>query len=104
MLSPMGNHRKNRRWIPRSSNGYIVMTCSECLRPFAVPTAHIELDKAASEECPHCGHDLMYLINSTVAATDVVPPAVLRESHQRVRESKEAIQEAIQIVNGKRPK
>ncbi len=92
-------------WIPRSSNGYVVMTCPECLRPFSVPTAEIELDKPASEECPHCGQELTYLIDATLAATDgVVPPSVLRESHQRVRKSKEAIQEAIQIVNGKRMK
>lgn len=91
-------------WVPRSSNGYIVMTCSDCLRPFSVPTGHIELDKTATEECPHCGHNLVYLINSTVAPTDVVPPAVLRESHQRVRETKEAIQTVIQIVNDKRKK
>ncbi len=92
-------------WIPRSSNGYVVMTCSECLRPFSVPTAQIELDKPASEQCLHCGENLTYLIDATVAATDVVvPPSVLRESTQRVRKSKEAIQEAIQIVNGKRTK
>lgn len=92
-------------WIPRSSNGYVVMTRLECLRPFSIPTAQIELDRTASEQCPHCGQELTYLIDSTVAATDVVvPPSVLRESTQRVRKSKEAIQEAIQIVNGKRTK
>lgn len=87
-------------WIPRASNGYIIMTCSECLRPFSVLTAEIEIDKVASERCPHCGHDLMYLINSTVEATDAVPPNVLRESNKRVRASKEAMQEAIEAANG----
>ncbi len=43
------------------------------------------------------------MIDSSVAAADVVvPPSVLRESHKRVRAAKEAIQEAIQTVNGKR--
>ncbi len=89
-------------WIPRSTNGYIVMTCLECLRPFSVPTAEIELDEPASEQCPHCGENLTYLIDTTVATTDVVvPPSVLRESHKRVRKSKEAIREVIQIVKGK---
>ena len=92
-------------WIPRSSNGYIVMTCAECLRPFSIPTAQVELDKAASEKCPHCGQKLTYLIDSSVVATEVaVPPSVLRESHQRVRTAKAKIQEAIETVNRKSTK
>ncbi len=92
-------------WIPRSSNGYIIMTCAERLRPFSVPTAEIELDKPASEECPHCGQELTYLIDSSVAATDVVlPPSVLHESHKRVRAAKEAIQEAVETITNKRTK
>ena len=89
-------------WVPRSTTEYVVMTCAECLRPFAVPMADIELDKTATESCPNCGHDFEYLIDSTFAATDVVLPSVLRTTHKRLRASKDALQEAIIAVSKKR--
>jgi CheY-like chemotaxis protein len=82
-------------WIPRSTNGYVVLTCLECLRPFSVPIAHIELDHAASEMCVNCGQQVPYLIDSHVAATDV-SPSVITESRRRARDSRDALKKAHQ--------
>ncbi len=42
------------------------------------------------------------LIDSTVAATDVVRPSVLRAARKRVRASKDALEEAIKVVTKNR--
>lgn len=80
-------------WVPKSTNGYVVMVCAECLRPFSVPISHVELDKPATEACVHCGQDFHYFINSNVAATDVLPPSVLQESLKRVKSAKATLEE-----------
>lgn len=52
-------------WIPRRDVGYIVATCTECLRSFSVDDESIsgELRKA---ECPACGTVVEYLIDAAV--------------------------------------
>ena len=80
-------------WVPKSTNGYVVMVCSDCLRPFSVPIGHVELDKPATERCLHCGQDFSYFIQTTVAANDVFPPSVLVESNKRVQSAKATLQE-----------
>ena len=87
-------------WVPRSTNGYVVMVCSDCLRPFSVPVGHVELDNPGTEKCPHCGQDVQYFINSTVEATDVLPPSVLEESNTRIR----SVQAVVQELKGVNPK
>ena len=80
-------------FIPKSTDGYVVMVCAECLRPFSVPIGKLEVDKPATEVCIHCGQDFSYFINSMIAATDVMPPSVLVESQQRVQSAKAALRE-----------
>lgn len=80
-------------WVPRSTNGYVIMSCPECLRPFSVPIGQVELDKPAVEKCLHCRQDVSYFISSAVAAADVLPPSVLDESNTRIRTAKAAIRQ-----------
>lgn len=80
-------------WVPKSTNGYVVMVCAECLRPFSVPIGHVVLDNPATEACLHCGQDFHYFINSTVAATDILPPSVLQDSLKRVQSAKATLEE-----------
>ena len=87
--------RETPTWIPRSTDGYVVLTCLECLRPFSVPLAHIELDHPAAEVCLHCGQQVHYLINSHISATDV-SPSVINGSRRRARASQEAIRKVRQ--------
>ena len=83
-------------WIPKSTNGYVVMTCSECLRPFSVPIGHLELNRPANEKCLHCGQDVSYFIDSTVTPIDVHPPSALHDSNRRLQSGKAQIDTIIQ--------
>ena len=90
-------------WVPKSTNGYVVMVCSDCLRPFSVPIGHVQLDKPATEICVHCGQDFSYFISSTVAATDVLPPSLVVDSNQRVQSAKATLEEVRTTIGPKRP-
>lgn len=52
-------------WIPRRDADYIVVTCTECLRSFAVSDdttgTHVH-----EEECPACGTKVKYIVDSAV--------------------------------------
>ncbi len=80
-------------WVPKTTDGYVVMVCSDCLRPFSIPIGQVAIDKPATENCIHCGQDFSYFIHSTVAANDVLPPSVIAESSKRVQSAKATLQE-----------
>jgi len=75
-------------WIPRSTDGYVVLTCLACLRSFSVPTRRIEIGGAATDRCIHCDQDVRYRIDTKVAATAGAPSSVLKRLQKRVQESK----------------
>lgn len=88
-------------WVPRSTNGYVVMVCAECLRPFSVPIGDVVLDQPATEACVHCGQDFHYFVHSKVAPTDVLPPTVVQESLRRVQSAKATLEEVKSKPNSK---
>lgn len=47
-------------WTPINERGYVVLTCSECLRSFSVPQA-TEGGELSEAECVHCGATVHYL-------------------------------------------
>ena len=53
-------------WIPRSTNGYFVLTCHDCLRSFSVLTRDGVIGKDAIAKCSHCGVDVNYHIDDSV--------------------------------------
>jgi CheY-like chemotaxis protein len=52
-------------WIPRRDAAYIVATCTECLRSFPIDdiSSGAELRQT---ECPSCGTNVEYLVDSSV--------------------------------------
>jgi len=49
-------------WIPRSNTGYFVVTCTDCLRSFSVPTEELKLGSdVRSTVCTFCGINVRYL-------------------------------------------
>ena len=53
-------------WIPRSINGYFVLTCLDCLRSFSVLTRDGVIGEDAVAKCFHCGVDVRYHIDDSV--------------------------------------
>ena len=52
-------------WLPRSTTGYYVLTCTECLRSFSVPAAETAPgDEVQETECIFCGTAVKYLIEA----------------------------------------
>jgi len=51
-------------WIPRSMNGYFVLTCHDCLRSFSVLTRDGVIGEDAIARCSHCG--VMLSTTSTI--------------------------------------
>jgi CheY-like chemotaxis protein len=56
-------------WLPRSAAGYVVLTCPMCLRSFSVPSREIEAGVLLKDSCVHCGVEVQYRIDSTIAKT-----------------------------------
>jgi len=42
-------------WFPRSSDRYYVLTCTDCLRSFSVPSQTVTDDEVCEAECIFCG-------------------------------------------------
>lgn len=53
-------------WIPRSTNGYFVLTCCDCLRSFSVLTRDGVIGEDALAKCFYCGIDVRYHIDDSV--------------------------------------
>ncbi|HEY6972007.1 MAG TPA: response regulator [Candidatus Angelobacter sp.] len=78
-------------WIPRSTNGYVVLTCLDCLRSFSVALKLLHIDEVAHETCVHCGQDVHYRIDQTVLPVAAELPTLL----DRARSSLEKCQTMI---------
>lgn len=52
-------------WFPRPTNGYIVLTCPNCLRSFPLMTQHIVVGKDAASPCEYCGEEIKYHIDES---------------------------------------
>ncbi len=50
-------------WLPRNASGYVVVTCTECLRSFSVPDKQVTSDKAEVREvnCEFCDTPVQFL-------------------------------------------
>lgn len=47
-------------WVPVNDVGYLVLTCTECLRSFSIPHAKSE-EELCDADCPFCGTNVCYL-------------------------------------------
>jgi hypothetical protein len=90
-------------WIPRSTNGYIVLTCLDCLRSFSVATRLVEIDEVACETCVHCGQDVRYRIDQTVLPIAAELPTLLDRVRNSLEESQAMIEHTKGVINDSKP-
>jgi len=87
-------------WIPSSPTGYVVLTCTDCLRSFSVPQRKLEEGQRCEENCAHCGIKVQYCLD---AISGVEPVAAstkrLEQMRQQIKSSKRTIAESNQRVN-----
>jgi len=55
-------------WIPRTTTGYHVLTCTECLRSFQVPDQPVD-GKLREDECIFCGTKVRYRVESATSTS-----------------------------------
>jgi CheY-like chemotaxis protein len=85
-------------WIPRSSTGYIILTCPECLRSFSVMQPKAEPDTPLREICISCGVRVLFSIS---AGAMVRPPGKTDSnitSHDRIKQSEATISASKEVV------
>lgn len=51
-------------WLPKPINGYIVLTCPNCLRSFPLLTRRAIIGQDAATACDYCGAEVNYHIDS----------------------------------------
>jgi len=47
-------------WVPVNERGYLVLTCTDCLRSFSIQRTQTE-DELCQTVCPFCGTEVCYL-------------------------------------------
>ncbi len=47
-------------WVPMNDRGYLVLTCTDCLRSFSIPS-ETSKDQLSTVECLFCGTNVCYL-------------------------------------------
>jgi CheY-like chemotaxis protein len=67
-------------WIPRTTTGYHVLTCTECLRSFQVPDQPVD-GKLREDECIFCGTKVRYRVESI---TSISGPSAAKALPNRV--------------------
>lgn len=85
-------------WLPRSRTNYVVLTCTECLRSFSVPS-RAEVGRCPDELCPHCGSTVQYCVDETVI--DEISPdgaSIADREVKQLESSKRTIEEARQLI------
>jgi CheY-like chemotaxis protein len=55
-------------WIPRTTTGYHVLTCTECLRSFQVPDQPLD-GKLREDGCIFCGTKVRYRVESATSTS-----------------------------------
>lgn len=61
-------------WVPCSTSGYFVVTCTHCLRSFSVPAAEARtFDAEVRVVCVHCGTVVLFRVRPTSGSKHKVP-------------------------------
>lgn len=86
-------------WIPRSQGGYLVLTCTECLRSFSVPQRKLEDGQRYEESCAHCGMKVQYCLDTNSAAeAPAAGTSRLGEMRKQVESSRRTIADSNQLI------
>lgn len=89
-------------WIPRSQTGYLVLTCTECLRSFSVPQKILEEGRRYEESCAHCGIKVQYCLDSTSPFELSPPKPRIDEMRKQIESSHRTVVESNQLINDAR--
>jgi CheY-like chemotaxis protein len=84
-------------WVPRSANGYFVLTCHECLRSFSVLTCDGVIGEDAVAKCFYCGMDVRYHIDDSVLPIKDDLAELMRYSTERIASKQAIIQRSKQM-------
>lgn len=86
-------------WLPRSTTGYIVLTCPSCLRSFSVSTRTIEFGVVNKDQCLDCQAEVAYRLDSTTAAE---APTLEEQLRARIESTKRTIADSQAMINKKK--
>ncbi len=78
-------------WIPRSTNGYVVLSCVSCLRSFSVRTGAAVIGKDAMTPCIHCGVEMKYHIDDSALPIKDEIADLIEAAHKRIASSRALI-------------
>ena len=84
-------------WIPRSTNGYFVLTCCDCLRSFSVLTRDGVVGEDAVAKCFHCGVDVRYHIDDSVLPIEDDLKELTRYTSERIASMQGMVRRTRQI-------
>lgn len=84
-------------WIPRSLNGYFVLTCLDCLRSFSVLTRDGVIGDDAVAKCFHCGVDVRYHIDDSVLPIQDDLKELTRYSSERIASMRSMVRRSKEI-------
>jgi CheY-like chemotaxis protein len=85
-------------WISRSSAGYVILTCPECLRSFLVTQSTADPGEPLSESCLSCGAAVKFRM-SFADVVQAEKQAAIAQSPQTIFRSKAAITRAREAVS-----
>lgn len=86
-------------WIPRSQTGYLVLTCTDCLRSFSVPQRKLEERQRREESCAHCGATVQYCLDSSTADAPAAGISRVDEMRKQAESSRRTIAESNQLID-----
>lgn len=91
-------------WIPRTATGYVVITCTSCLRSSSVRVRDISFGVLMKETCVHCDAQIEYRLDKTTLSSPehatleerlrsqtTSSRSAISESHKAIAESKKRI-------------
>jgi CheY-like chemotaxis protein len=95
-------------WIPRSSTGYVILSCPECMRSFSVPQQTVKPEEALTAPCVFCEAAILYRLNPGLAVSypdTKSHSAVARErSEQLTQDSRRLLKESHDLRGPKKQK
>ncbi len=53
-------------WLPKSSTGYVVITCPSCLRSSSIRSQKLQFGVLQEEACLYCGDEVKFRVDDTI--------------------------------------
>lgn len=91
-------------WLPRSINGYFVLTCPDCLRSFSVMTVRAVIGDDAKVVCAHCGVEVKYHIEKSALPIQDARTQLLQHSRELLASSQASLQRSKVTLHARRKK